>query len=234
MKYLLFIVFLFASLNAFASVDTQGITFWGGQVGTSNYGGNSTITVSHGPTGRYSQVVFNYAPASGIIQGLGYGITPATLTPITMTADEGVDLYFGSLGQEFSMATIASGSVSLLVAVNNTYGYTGLGTAYALPSSGTNPYSGFLYPSNGTFYLGVSSGGGFNATIPRTIFGWAEFSYNPNGIQLISSAVTYDQAGIFIGTMNTAPAPIPLPTAAWLFVSGLLGLIGIASKRKVA
>lgn len=31
-----------------------------------------------------------------------------------------------------------------------------------------------------------------------------------------------------------APAAVPLPTAAWLFGSGLLGLIGIARRKKIA
>lgn len=231
MKYLIFLASLIYSLNALASIDTQGITFSGGQVGTSNYGGNSTLYVSHGPAGYgYSAVMFNYAPASGIIQGSGYGTTPATLTPTNMTVDIGADLFFASPGQEFSVATIASGSFPLLVASTNT-GFTGFGTVYALPSSGVNPYPGLLFQDTGIFYLGVNSGQNiFSPAFDRSIFGWAEFSYNPSGIQLISSAVTYDQAGIFIGTTNTV-STIPIPTAVWLFSSGLLGLIGVARKH---
>ena len=31
---------------------------------------------------------------------------------------------------------------------------------------------------------------------------------------------------------NNAPTPVPAPAAAWLFGSGLLGLLGIGRKRK--
>ena len=32
----------------------------------------------------------------------------------------------------------------------------------------------------------------------------------------------------------TGPAPVPIPTAAWLFGSGLLGMIGVARRKKAA
>ena len=39
------------------------------------------------------------------------------------------------------------------------------------------------------------------------------------------------QSGAIFSTSNT---PVPVPAAAWLFGSGLLGLAGVARKRKVA
>lgn len=36
----------------------------------------------------------------------------------------------------------------------------------------------------------------------------------------------------FVGTYNVEAAVVPVPAAAWLFGSGLLGLIGIARRRK--
>jgi hypothetical protein len=32
--------------------------------------------------------------------------------------------------------------------------------------------------------------------------------------------------------MNPTPATVPLPAATWLFGSGLLGLVGMARKKK--
>lgn len=42
-------------------------------------------------------------------------------------------------------------------------------------------------------------------------------------------------AAIFLGgTITLTPTEIPLPAAAWLFGSGLIGLAGVARKRKLA
>jgi hypothetical protein len=35
-------------------------------------------------------------------------------------------------------------------------------------------------------------------------------------------------------TAAPAPAPVPVPAAVWLFGSGLLGLVGVARRKKAA
>jgi hypothetical protein len=39
---------------------------------------------------------------------------------------------------------------------------------------------------------------------------------------------------IIVSTSEFPPAIVPIPAAAWLFGSGLLGLIGIARRKKAA
>lgn len=47
-----------------------------------------------------------------------------------------------------------------------------------------------------------------------------------------ATATNYNGSGVFYDNLNLAP--IPLPAAVWLFGSGLLGLVAIARKKKVA
>ena len=44
--------------------------------------------------------------------------------------------------------------------------------------------------------------------------------------------VQYDLTLNGVVTLAGAPAPIPIPAAVWLFGSGLLGLVGVARRRK--
>jgi len=77
--------------------------------------------------------------------------------------------------------------------------------------------------------------------------GLATFSWNGiygTGYTLDYSAVVpqADASGFggvpyalhLLGTVEAAPAAIPIPAAAWLFGSGLLGLVGVARRRRQA
>ena len=52
-------------------------------------------------------------------------------------------------------------------------------------------------------------------------------SFNADGSTGINSPTNFAGA---TGSIN-APAPVPVPTAVWLFASGLLGLVGVARRR---
>ena len=149
---------------------------------------------------------------------------PASLSVDWSTADVGEDVYGVYAGQEFSADTITSGSLTFL---GNGYSPANpfyLPTFSSLSSSIPRPYS-----TTGTFYLGFNSGQDFpiyvDGKLNRSIFGWAEFSYDATGITLISSAVTYDQAGIFNGTTNTLPVPESSSSAMLLAGLGMLGFM---------
>jgi hypothetical protein len=58
---------------------------------------------------------------------------------------------------------------------------------------------------------------------------------NGDGIMGIPMAVGGPFAGFDANfNANMSPAPVPIPAAAWLFGSGLLGLVGIARRKKKA
>lgn len=231
MKLAVFILTLFTSLNAFANVDTAGIA-----LGTSGWNTNYTLTIFHEPThnGDYTQVGLNFSPVTvrsiNVVTGILNPAKPASISLGWGTVDVGVDVYGGHLGQEFSANAITSGSLTYL-----SNGYSS-GNPFYLPSfnSVLPTNNRFVnYSQTGTFYLALNSGqnygsyinGSYNNPSQRSIFGWAEFSYDATGITLINSAVTYDQAGIFIGTTNTIPVPESSSSAMLLAGLGLFGFM---------
>ena len=218
MKFTMFFISFFASFNAIASVDTSSISVTFSGIGV---GG--------------SEVSYNYIPATESF-GTGYKI-PASFSFENMTADVGLDIYDVSEGSEFSSKTIALGSFNQLVAASPDEGFVGFGISYYLPNLDTSyitPRQPWLaLKGSGTFYLGINSGQNtqpFNFN--RNIFGWAEIAYSPNGLQLIRSAVTYDQEGIVVGTQNTIPLPVPEPETYAMLTVGLGQLVFMSRRRK--
>lgn len=75
----------------------------------------------------------------------------------------------------------------------------------------------------GAFWeFGTLGGGGIGQTDIKNLFGNAQG--NASWILQSNGTLTYHVAA--------APAEVPIPAAAWLFGSGLLGLVGIARRRK--
>lgn len=82
--------------------------------------------------------------------------------------------------------------------------------------------SSFGYVQDDLLYLGVR-----NTTI-GDYYGYITFNFENNSVSL--NSYTYENSGSAITVGATV---VPVPTAVWLFGSGLLGLIGFA-KRKPA
>ena len=224
----LLIALSFASLSAKAAypdapVDTAGVNLFCS-------GSSCGLQVSHtpNPPGPYSVVAFDYNSTSQVINRLGrtQTIPTASIFMIGMTADEGADLYLVNSGDEFSSNTIGAGQFLNLVKATDS-GYLGFNTTYYIPDFRT-AYQG-QYSTSGTFYLGINSGQNiFNAPIDRSIFGWAQFSYDLSGLTLLSSALTYNPAGMIVGTLNTVPVP-ELNNNVMLIIG--LGLFGFIARR---
>jgi hypothetical protein len=62
------------------------------------------------------------------------------------------------------------------------------------------------------------------------------FSNNPNGMPTEITGIPCDGVGFrpcrqYITEYNYTPSPVPIPAAAWLFGSALVGLLGIARRK---
>jgi hypothetical protein len=85
-----------------------------------------------------------------------------------------------------------------------------------------NPFSISSFPSyaEGTLYDGVGLAAGFN------------------GLPVFSDILTYNIGpGFEFGSLLSAPnfgytSAVPVPAAVWLFGSGLIGLVGLARRKK--
>lgn len=119
------------------------------------------------------------------------------LQAVTWNIDEEADYYLVQYGQEFSASTIASGIFQPFFVLDSPY-------------SITVPF--------GRFYLGINTGRGFKAEAQpnRDIFGWAELLNTTSGLQLLHSAMAYDEHGIVIGTSDTVAIPEPNTAALCL------------------
>jgi len=111
--------------------------------------------------------------------------------------DEGSDWYFAEVGDVFDTSTISLGSFVPFSQIDQSYG-VGISRS---------------------FYLGVNTGLGFGDSW-RSVFGWVELYNNGSEVELLRSAVTYDTAGIVIGTTTTVPEPgvFPVVAAGFLLV----------------
>jgi hypothetical protein len=56
--------------------------------------------------------------------------------------------------------------------------------------------------------------------------------FNAN-FDVLSLTMTNSNAGYSIGPFDPGPQVVPVPAAVWLFGSGLLGLVGVARRKKV-
>jgi len=101
-----------------------------------------------------------------------------------------------------------------------TTGFAGLDGAvtpdYILPDE-------FLFTGGGTVDFGLDVSSIAHGALPID----GILSFNADGSTGINSPTN------FAGAMGSiiAPALVPVPTAAWLFMSGLLGLVGVARRR---
>ena len=96
-----------------------------------------------------------------------------------------------------------------------------------------NGYHGSAF--DGIFQLGVDGAPmmsfdlahHFSTDLTGTTFDFV----NPNiqGDSYVSNGYQF-----YIGSLNVTASPVPVPAAGWLFVSGILGLIGLSRHRKAA
>ena len=170
--------------------------------------------------------VYNNQPAAGAAAGFTGPGLPTFYTDITA-------VYVGSISADGLTFTNTLTGQFPVVTVKK-----GVSTTSYVPSGGTNqitacrsgtiacPSALSTVPSNLTVWSATGSNAGGMLTSPFTIAGGTNGSITNS----VGTSVTGTNTYTFT---NTAPA-VPVPAAAWLFGSGLLGLAGTARRRRNA
>jgi hypothetical protein len=199
-----------------------------------------------------SSSAFSYTVTTGGQAVAGEGFTTSVIGA-TVT-----DFNSGVLPAEYSGGAVVTGSSGGNWAAppgDTSYYYTvGPGSGQTTPGtltfSSLNQYFGFFGGSPDGYnsielYAGVTMVGSFTGNeLYAFAFGT---STNPTGDQSqgaywniwADNASEYFDKVVFISTSNAFEtdnhahlAAIPIPAAAWLFLSGLLGLIGVSSSKR--
>jgi hypothetical protein len=182
--------------------------------------------------------------SSGTIVTTGSGVNTTLAVPGSHTFGDtlgslSTPVYTTGSGQTFEfyddyVFTITGANVNVLTSSINLGSLLGLDSfqvrLYSAAGNATLPVFGT--PATGTLLeawsvpvnLGPSTG--LIALLP-------EYQLNPGTYVLeVRGNVSGQFGGSYSGVMNLAPAPVPLPAAAWLLLSGLGGLGALGRRRK--
>jgi hypothetical protein len=108
--------------------------------------------------------------------------------------------------------------------------YFYLPTSYSFTGSSTDMLASFFFiDPNGSLNASPDLNGLY------TSFDTSKYSFMSGSANLYNSGCLYRNCGsLEFSISNATVSAVPVPAAAWLLGSGLLGLIGVARKRKAA
>ena len=186
--------------------------------------GASTITVAMSATQRYNNPALTNDGAGTYFAGAGSNTPPGTST-------EGALWNFNYyINIDSTTETLADYDITLFYDFNPAFdnGPAGLGTINV-----TNAILGGPAPTTTTLvedsqnlmfsYLASDITGLINAPAG---------SFNPNALGEYNFGISVGQSGWGVENVRMDVQVVPIPTAVWLFGSGLLGLAGIARRKK--
>jgi len=160
------------------------------------------------------------------------------------SATNGVDKVTGNALAVWTSAagTTTPGTQAGFVVANlNTYG--GNFNTDVAPGGGLAGLTTATEITNGTGFSQLEAGkyGVFGASDLSPLGGTAQtlFGFTGNGTtgalqSYVLGSATLAANGTLSFSGNGGTAPVPLPAAAWLFGSGLMGLVGVSRRRKTA
>jgi hypothetical protein len=170
------------------------------------------------PAAQASIVTYNYTVTGYVLVGdemdpNAYNLTGNFGLPnesITATGTFTADL--GTIGNETGQVFFATGS----------------GNTMTIDLNGT-----FLYETDDSGY-----GTGIGPSLTFASGSLSDFDFQKPAT-FNSSFLSFDDFDLMYGewtslNLTVVPAPVPVPAAVWLFGSGLLGLVGVARRKKRA
>jgi len=189
----------------------------GAAIGTTTDSGLVT-TVSDGGIGPDGVIFFNGGVGNFIVNVVT-GVSDPVIGP----------------GQiDLNSLNVTGGSGSLLIGLTDT-DYTGGVPAYTTNFGGTTTGSvdfNFLHDAGNSEFGGTSffdpaaaSGGAFSGSSTDAVGAASPYSLT------IFAQVDHAGAGD-ISSFDSHLLPVPLPAAVWLFGSGVLGMVGVARRRR--
>lgn len=176
----------------------------------------------------YAGTWMGWVDANAWAAGLNIsGITGWRLPTVTDTGPSGCDFAYTGTDCGYNVDT-ATGEMAHMF-------YTTLGNKGYFDTSGAYPQDGWGLTNTGPFSNIQSDGNNYGLYwsgteyAPNTVYAW-EFGFYFGEQKFDYQDNEFKSWAVHSGDVGDV-APIPLPAAAWLFGSGLLGLIGFARRK---
>ena len=190
--------------------------------------GTSLITVAMSATQRYGNPALTNDGAGTYFAGAGSNTGPGSPSGTGEGALWNFNYYINidSPGE-----TLADYEITLFYDFDPAFdnGPTGLGTINV-----TNAILGSTTPGTTLVEDSQNLMFGFLATDLAGLINAPAGSFDPNALGEYNFGIQVSQAGWGVENVRMDVQVVPVPAAVWLFGSGLLGLVGIARRRKTA
>lgn len=240
-----------ATLGAVASLGAQAAVVNNGDVLTITAGVPTTSngTILNVPSGSWFGMDTNGSasitgpektPLAQGVQGLVIGVAqnmggynthsgPSSSVPGDSANVNAPWDFFGNTGKNFTTVAVTGSTTAGLNLSGWTVSWNGIAS---IPMGSTAWGTGFSngignFTWDGTY--GHTYTLDYHGTVPHgdpSNFGDVKYALHLVGTVTTGPAAT--------AVANLGPAPVPVPAAVWLFGSGLLGLVGIARRKKSA